>query len=241
MLGLKKFLPHLSKLLFLSKGALYARQRELVRVGLLENVEGRGPGSGVRLTPETVGMLLIAVLSTDNLSEVAEKTKALVNLKPSVKRPGEPKTFKAAMISALSGDAGGDETVSVNRTNLQASIQYASRKVVYFGNLPHHGNAGLSVISEIVGVIELTRELLKLAETEPAEKLSLRRAVDSLGAKHLLALQRGDIQPPRGPLQMKRSHGDGGIDTRGSRNPIANEHVAPAKAPAKKRSALKKG
>jgi hypothetical protein len=195
MFGLKRFLPHLSKLLFLSTGALYARQRELVRVGLLENVEGRGPGSGVRLTPETVGMLLIAVLSTDNLSEVAEKAKALAKLKPSTERPGEPKTFKAAIVSALSGEAGGDERVYVNRTNLQASIHNAAGKVIYFGKLPLHGNAGLSVTAEIVGVIELTRELLKLAENEPAEKLSLHRASKSLGEKHLSALQRGDIPP----------------------------------------------
>ena len=202
MLGLKTFLPHLSKLLLLSKGALYARQRELTRVGLLENVPGRGPGSGVRLTPETVGTLLIAVLSTDNLSEVADKTKVFADLKPSVKGPGEPKTFKAAIVSALSENApqpnepaNYPETVSVNRTNLQASIHYPSGKVVHFGKLPHHGNAGLNVNATLVGVIELARELLELAENKPEEKLSLHRASMSIGKKHLLALQRGEILP----------------------------------------------
>ncbi len=58
--SLKSFLPVLSRILAEPADALYERQRALVREGLLESVPGHGTGSGVRATPESVAMLLIA-------------------------------------------------------------------------------------------------------------------------------------------------------------------------------------
>lgn len=42
---------------------------------MLEQSEGRGPGSGVHAAPYSVALLLVAILATDSLSEIAEKVK----------------------------------------------------------------------------------------------------------------------------------------------------------------------
>jgi len=112
MIGLKAFIPELSKALNISEIALYERQRALVRAGLLDHPGGRGPGSGVRLSPEAVAMMLIAVLVTDSLSETATAAKLLAKAKrgrgPAYKKfessLGGADTFKAALINALSSD-----------------------------------------------------------------------------------------------------------------------------------------
>ena len=75
--SLRSYLYKLSKLLGLTPIALYERQRELVRAGLLHAEGTRGPGAGVRLSPELVAVLLISVLATDSLSEVAERTREI--------------------------------------------------------------------------------------------------------------------------------------------------------------------
>ena len=76
-IGLKRYLPELSPSLGLSADALYERQRALVRLGVLLEIGGRGPGSGVRATPETVSWLLLSILATDSLSEVDERVRVL--------------------------------------------------------------------------------------------------------------------------------------------------------------------
>ena len=63
--------------------ALYERQRALVRDGILEQSEGRGPGCGVQVSPYPVALLLIAVLATDSLSETAEKVRIFATAKAS--------------------------------------------------------------------------------------------------------------------------------------------------------------
>ena len=75
--SLRSYLFKLSELLGLTPIALYERQRELVRAGLLHAEGTRGPGAGVRLSPEAVAVLLISVLATDSLSEVAERTREI--------------------------------------------------------------------------------------------------------------------------------------------------------------------
>jgi hypothetical protein len=82
MAGLKGYIPALARLLGTTPAALYERQRALVRAGLIEAEEGRGPGSGVRATPKTVALLLIAELCTTVLGEVPQRTRALARAKP---------------------------------------------------------------------------------------------------------------------------------------------------------------
>src|SRR5215211_344378 len=81
MISLKAFLPVMSEQLGRSPAALYERQRALVRLGILSApTNGRGPGSGVRATPETVLPILLSVLITDNLSEIDQRVSDLASL-----------------------------------------------------------------------------------------------------------------------------------------------------------------
>jgi DNA-binding Lrp family transcriptional regulator len=121
MIGLKAFIPQLSKALNISETALYERQRALVRAGLLEHTGGRGPGSGVRLSAEAVAMMLIAVLATDSLSETEAATRLLAKAKrgrgPAYKKfersLGDAQTFKDALVNALSSDEVASQTKMV--------------------------------------------------------------------------------------------------------------------------------
>src|SRR4029077_11888225 len=68
MVSRKAFSETLAPLLASTPAALYERQRALIRLGMLpQAVQGRG--KGLPATPETVAMLLVAVMTTDNLSD----------------------------------------------------------------------------------------------------------------------------------------------------------------------------
>lgn len=79
--SLKLFAPGMARLLGMTPAALYNRQRELVRAGLLEHEGHRGPGSGVRTTAGAVATLLIAALAEDGLSDVAGQTSRIIEAK----------------------------------------------------------------------------------------------------------------------------------------------------------------
>ena len=106
MASLKSVLPSLAKALSISPLALYERQRALVRAGLLKSRPGRGPGSGVLATPESLAMLLIAVAATSSLSEVEEQASIIANLKSVDGRCPltNKKTFAAALTEALKSE-----------------------------------------------------------------------------------------------------------------------------------------
>lgn len=97
--SLKSLIPSLAHELKFSEAALYERQRALVRAGLLHSSGGRGPGSGVRATTDAIALLLISLLATDSLSETADRTKALANLKSVTGRC--PLTGKKTFIDAV--------------------------------------------------------------------------------------------------------------------------------------------
>ncbi len=79
MPSLTSLLPRISAPLGLSTAALYERQRALVRVGLLPSPQGRGKGSGAKASPETVALLIISRLLTDNLSDADDRVAKLAN------------------------------------------------------------------------------------------------------------------------------------------------------------------
>ena len=79
--SLKSLIPYLASKFEMTPFALYERQRALVRAGLIHAVPGRGAGSGVRATPHSVAMLLIAWLQPKVCSEVEKETKIVANLK----------------------------------------------------------------------------------------------------------------------------------------------------------------
>src|SRR5277367_5374558 len=68
--SLKSGVPEFARILNETSDALYERQRALDREGLLESTPGKGPGSGVRATPESIAMLTIGMLASVSLVDV---------------------------------------------------------------------------------------------------------------------------------------------------------------------------
>jgi hypothetical protein len=85
MISLNKFLPQISGFLNTTPAALYERQRQLVRLGILRAEKGRGPGSGVKLSADGVAALLVALLVTDNLSDTNDQIRLFLDSRPLVK------------------------------------------------------------------------------------------------------------------------------------------------------------
>jgi hypothetical protein len=125
--SLKLFIPSLADVLGVNRHALYERQRVLMRENLLTAIPGRGPGSGVRISPASVGMLLISFLATDGLADAGPDTKALAQAKY-VERPADElrsaKTFRAAITNMLAFEdvAAAVARIKVERRYLQATI-----------------------------------------------------------------------------------------------------------------------
>jgi hypothetical protein len=80
--SLKTHLAKLARTLNLGEATLYERQRALVREGMLESLPGQGRGSGVRATPDTLALVLIALLSSVSLTDAAPLTKEVARAKP---------------------------------------------------------------------------------------------------------------------------------------------------------------
>jgi hypothetical protein len=70
MSSLKGYIPTLARLLDLTPDFIYERQRALVKFGILETAEGRGPGSGVKATDASMSILLVSLLAGERLTEL---------------------------------------------------------------------------------------------------------------------------------------------------------------------------
>jgi hypothetical protein len=77
MASLKAFLPTLAPILATTPDALYSRQRALINLGLLATRKGRGPGSGVELSADSLAVLLIACLCSETLAETDQRVVAI--------------------------------------------------------------------------------------------------------------------------------------------------------------------
>jgi hypothetical protein len=108
--SLKSVVLWFAEQLGLPPAAFYERQRVLVRAGLLESRSGRGPGSGVRATPESVARMLIAILSGGPLSDTPTNTRKIANLKSTEERC--PFTGKRTFESALAATLESEELAS---------------------------------------------------------------------------------------------------------------------------------
>jgi hypothetical protein len=130
--SLKAFISVLAKGVHMTPAALYERQRALVRAGLLHSKGGRGPGSGVRTTPQSVAMLFISVLATGNLSETEERSKVLASLKSATESC--PLTGKKMFASALTAVLASEDLakrllwIEVKRSGAQAGATMVFRK-----------------------------------------------------------------------------------------------------------------
>jgi hypothetical protein len=129
MIGLKSYLPVLAGHLDRSPDKLYERQRKLTQAGLLVGSSGRGPGSGVRVNPPNVALMLLALLATDELADMVARVEFLAS-KTAV-RDRCPLTgasmFSGALELTLASEslAASVQRVEVMRSSLRAHILYA--------------------------------------------------------------------------------------------------------------------
>jgi hypothetical protein len=109
MSSLKSFLYGVAPIVGMSPAALYERQRALVKLGLLTVTPGRGPGSGVPLTAESVAVMVICLLAAESLGDVDQRVAALCNALPHVdqlkrhrwERHGGGPTFRSEVACVL--------------------------------------------------------------------------------------------------------------------------------------------
>jgi hypothetical protein len=143
--SLKAFLPIFVEPFGLTPLGLYERQKALIRGGVIPAGESRGPGKGLRLTPKVAATMLIALLSTENVNDIAEKAAAVASFKSIhgkdmrpglVKRPGRcpftgKTTFRAAMAELLASRELAERLVEIHvyRTArvLAASLSFGDR------------------------------------------------------------------------------------------------------------------
>jgi hypothetical protein len=152
--SLKGYTPALARLLGMTPAALYERQRALVRAGMLDPGEGRGPGSGVRTHEGSVALLMIAALATESLSETEERTREIASASP-VGNELCPitltKTFFEALASVLSMKDRSDAVleISVSRTAALAhiSFQNGARTAEFAGS--QSAEPGLRVVASL--------------------------------------------------------------------------------------------
>jgi hypothetical protein len=132
MISLNKFLPQISGFLGTTPAALYERQRQLVRLGILTaEKKGHGPGSGVKLSADGVAALLVALLATDNLSDTNDQIRLFLDSRPLVKSAKiGAKTFGEVLAAfLLSPKKLPDlEFIEVHRSMLLAQIWFMRGK-----------------------------------------------------------------------------------------------------------------
>jgi hypothetical protein len=180
-ISLKGFAPILADYLNLTPLAVYERQRALVRCGLLPAPTTRGPGTGVRATPETVALLLTAILATDNLTEIDDRVIRLAKSRADDQRcpfTGAI-TFAKALAGLLANEGLATRTASivVNRTTLRGRIHLQQKlngvDLSSFGrklsaptkqNLEIEAKLAGGLISEIAGELPLLATVKSFGE-----------------------------------------------------------------------------
>lgn len=140
MASLTSLVPPLAPLFGLTPAALYERQRALVKLHILPTPIGRGRGSGAEATPENVAKLVLAVMATDNLSDLDSRR---LNKLMSVRSHELCKlTGNERFLGALEAIFASEELASrvlrigVFRSDLVGQIQFLVRKKSTTKTLP---------------------------------------------------------------------------------------------------------
>jgi len=204
--SLKAYAPLLASRLGTTPAALYERQRALVRDGILEQSEGRGPGSGVQVDLYPVALLLIAVLATDSLSETAEKVRIFAAARASEADGLCPVTGEQTFVEAIARVLDSSqphwqkiENITVRRTSGYGEI--ASRDnlsytaSIFAAQVPI--DAKLRASTRLVVNATLTRELIINIATD------LKKIADSERRSRSDALQ---IKPQPGQRVSTRRY-----------------------------------
>jgi hypothetical protein len=172
--SLKKYSERLGPMLGLTPSALYERQRQLVRLKLLKAPATVGPGGGIRATPQTVAMLLVAVLATDNLSDLTDTVRKTAHLRAKSGRC--PLTQAASFYGALTRVLADPMTacdvnwIEVFRTSGEATITFdAFKQRSEFGS---QRDMYLSVRADIMGSLlsTIANDLKQQAEQQELEQ-----------------------------------------------------------------------
>jgi hypothetical protein len=177
MASLTALLPDIAPTLGLTTAALYERQRALVRLKLLPTPKGRGPGSGAEATPETVALLLTAVLAASDLSDVDDRVRRLALAAFTEKKAERcrwtgAQTFVDAVSFLLSNDDPKKPiytSIHVERsTNPAASISFVRGTrtgISDFGKRERHSRNQLIVTAELPDTaVEAIRDKLRAAQ-----------------------------------------------------------------------------
>jgi len=168
-LSLKSLLSRLARVVGKTPAALYERQRVLMEAGLLQTVGGRGPGSGVRATPQAMAVLLIALLATESVAEIGDRTPRVIKLKSTNKRcpiTGK-KTFGDALTAILASGqlANKIDFIEVNRSGETASARIVTKPDAFFGKQPisHFGSDKVASAAGMSTQVRLHLPLLAIA------------------------------------------------------------------------------
>ena len=159
-LSLKTLIRHVSAFTGMSEAAVYERQRALVRAGLLKTKRGRGPGSGVRGTPESMALLLISLLATGNLSDAGLSTRIFANLenKDGFCPLTGKRTFAEAVTAILASKELAQSIIAINVSREIRETQIAYRDPSKGGSMPSSSKFGLAGQPEEPG-LSLTASL----------------------------------------------------------------------------------
>jgi hypothetical protein len=195
-ISLKAYAPLLAWRLGTTPAALYERQRALVRDGLLDQSEGRGPGSGVQAGPYPVALLLVAVLATDSLSETAEKVRLFAAAKASTVDGLCPLTGEQSFVEAVSRvlDRGQPhwrkiQSITVRRTSGHAVIAFGDNlshtDSIFAAQVPRDAKLRASTKLDVSAmltrdlILEIASDLKKIGESEQS-----RRSADLQTSEH---------------------------------------------------------
>jgi hypothetical protein len=181
--SLKAYASLLAWRLGTTPAALYERQRALVRDGMLDQSEGRGPGSGVQVGPYPVALLLVAILATDSLSETAEKTRLFATAKASTADGLCPITREQTFVEAVARvlDSGQShcqkiKSITVGRTSGHGVIAFEDKlshtDSIFAAQVPIGAKLRASTRLDVSAMLtrglirEIASDLKKIAESD---------------------------------------------------------------------------
>jgi hypothetical protein len=137
-MGLKAYLPVLGRIVDQMPISLYERQKSLAAEGLLHLVPGRGPGSGVRATPEAVATMVCSLLTSTGLTgDLGPRTRCIaetVLMRPPPGPdqppyvPADGTRFLDVLVRVLSDEA---LAALIHEIEVDAALRYA---VIRFPN-----------------------------------------------------------------------------------------------------------
>lgn len=179
--SLKAYASLLAWRLGTTPAALYERQRALVRDGILDQSEGRGPGSGVQVGPYPVALLLVAILATDSLSETGEKARLFATAKASTADGLCPVTREQTFVEAVarvleSAHWQKIKSITVGRTSGHGVIAFEDKlshtDSIFAAQVPKDAKLRASTRLNVSAmltrdlIIDIARDLKKIAESE---------------------------------------------------------------------------